>query len=868
MNLLTALPRRSVGALTLFLCSTAALSTAYAADLPQGGKLATGSPGQAKITTSPDLRTMTVSQTGAVVALDWTSFSIGASNLVDIRQSKATDLLINRVTGNVASQINGTLTARGNVFLINPNGISIGASGKVTASGFLASTLDLASSPGAAFDFGRAEAKPLAVDGKIVANGAMGYIVLMGGQVTLGKTASLNAANIALGAGESTSVTLPSAKSGMALSENHRLPGGEIAAAGGTVSISGAVYSKNGSVIIDGGGYASQVLIDGIVTASNSKVSINLDDPSRDLRIGNATDKRIGALNFTPNQPNNSLTIKGVTYKLLWTVDDVKSIANDMRGNYALAQNIDFKDESAFTNNVIVASATSPMFGGALNGLGHRLSNIRLSVSPDAQRVGLFAKVGVDIAPPYPPFASISNLGISNILIAPSGSNWGDVKIGAIAGEMFNANLNNNWVTGTIQAQIDSYRSTNIGGLIGYAGDGWNTLTNNYFSGKILGQSGAQSMASVGGIAGAVQGYLRSNKVSRTTLLGGAWMGGIAGRLWNADSTYDSFDGTIISWNTNIVDDIGYSAAVGGLFGETYWSRIAGGTAQGRIEARGASTVVGGLVGQDLGAAPDDSSYLGATIADSNFLSGTIRGGSRSHVGGIVGYLQALELVDFAPNYFALKNLSANAVISAGNDAVVGGIAGYTVIDNDAWLIAPEYTTYYGLLSSAGSIAAGKGSLIGGIFGRFRGTAHGLLSSMTLSTTGIANAVGGIAGVASGEISDAVFLGRINLARASQKGTMIGVLARYDSGDLNHSIYDKEAGGPAVGAVIDRVGFYDISGPMPISDAQLNTVAGLSDADIRVRATLLNYLSMAGDPPSFTYFTVADGTLPTLKTVR
>lgn len=74
---------------------------------------------------------MTIQQKGAVAALDWASFSIGQTNVVDVRQSKATDLLINRVTGSEASLIAGKLQAQGRVFLINPNGITISSTGNV-----------------------------------------------------------------------------------------------------------------------------------------------------------------------------------------------------------------------------------------------------------------------------------------------------------------------------------------------------------------------------------------------------------------------------------------------------------------------------------------------------------------------------------------------------------------------------------------------------------------------------------------------------------------------------------------------------------------------------------------------------------------
>src|SRR3546814_9612644 len=75
--------------------------------------------------------------------INWQSFSIGEGSRVDIRQPDARSALLNRVTGDTTSTIAGSLNANGQVFLINPNGIQITATGTVRAAGFVASTLDI-----------------------------------------------------------------------------------------------------------------------------------------------------------------------------------------------------------------------------------------------------------------------------------------------------------------------------------------------------------------------------------------------------------------------------------------------------------------------------------------------------------------------------------------------------------------------------------------------------------------------------------------------------------------------------------------------------------------------------------------------------
>ncbi len=74
---------------------------------------------------------ISIHQTSDRAIIDWKGFSIGAGERVDFSQPTARAAVLNRVTGSEASDIRGTLTASGRVFLMNPNGIVIGASGVI-----------------------------------------------------------------------------------------------------------------------------------------------------------------------------------------------------------------------------------------------------------------------------------------------------------------------------------------------------------------------------------------------------------------------------------------------------------------------------------------------------------------------------------------------------------------------------------------------------------------------------------------------------------------------------------------------------------------------------------------------------------------
>lgn len=88
---------------------------------------------------------MDISQSTANGIVNWGSFSIGDGRSVTFRNGDGATL--NRVTGNNASQIMGTLDATGSVYLLNQNGVFFGKNGVVRTGGdFIASTLDISNS--------------------------------------------------------------------------------------------------------------------------------------------------------------------------------------------------------------------------------------------------------------------------------------------------------------------------------------------------------------------------------------------------------------------------------------------------------------------------------------------------------------------------------------------------------------------------------------------------------------------------------------------------------------------------------------------------------------------------------------------------
>ncbi|CAO3434531.1 MBG domain-containing protein [Azospirillum endophyticum] len=128
------------GGLLFALMSCTALTPlpAVAEDaLPTGGRFTAGS---GRIVEQPGgLRIEQGSRTGTV---EWQGFSIGSGKSVHVENGAGATL--NRVTGDLPSRIDGSLTATGSVYLVNRAGIVVGKEGRVdTGGGFYASTHDV-----------------------------------------------------------------------------------------------------------------------------------------------------------------------------------------------------------------------------------------------------------------------------------------------------------------------------------------------------------------------------------------------------------------------------------------------------------------------------------------------------------------------------------------------------------------------------------------------------------------------------------------------------------------------------------------------------------------------------------------------------
>jgi filamentous hemagglutinin len=84
---------------------------------------------------------MDINQATPTATLNWESFDIAAGNIVNFNQPSANSVALNKIFEANPSQIFGTLTSNGQVYLLNPNGLIFGPNSVVNVGGLVASSL-------------------------------------------------------------------------------------------------------------------------------------------------------------------------------------------------------------------------------------------------------------------------------------------------------------------------------------------------------------------------------------------------------------------------------------------------------------------------------------------------------------------------------------------------------------------------------------------------------------------------------------------------------------------------------------------------------------------------------------------------------
>ncbi|MEH6527330.1 MAG: filamentous hemagglutinin N-terminal domain-containing protein [Sneathiella sp.] len=213
---------------------------------------------------------LNVKQTSNRAVIDWRTYDIGEKAHVNYDQPNSSSIAVNRVSASSnASQINGNLTANGQVWILNANGVMFGRNAKIDVAGLIASTAKINTN------------KFMAGDNRLVlSKGGRGSVVNEG-QITIreGGLAAFVAPHVrnngvilaslgkvTLAAGETFTLDLAGdqlIEIGLGADTAKAEQLGEIIAAGGTIEISARAAGDLVDAIIN---------LDGVTSAASATI--------------------------------------------------------------------------------------------------------------------------------------------------------------------------------------------------------------------------------------------------------------------------------------------------------------------------------------------------------------------------------------------------------------------------------------------------------------------------------------------------------------------------------------------------------------------------------------------------------------------
>lgn len=145
-----------------------------------------------------------VNQTSQRAIINWNSFNISGQEKTHFQQP-AGGIMLNRISGDQgASQIYGTLSATGQIILVNPAGIYFGSSAHVNVGGLIASTVGISDQDFLNGKYQFNQASPY--HGSIINNGSIvaadnGLVALIGNSVTNNGLIQANFGHVILSSG-------------------------------------------------------------------------------------------------------------------------------------------------------------------------------------------------------------------------------------------------------------------------------------------------------------------------------------------------------------------------------------------------------------------------------------------------------------------------------------------------------------------------------------------------------------------------------------------------------------------------------------------------------------------------------------------
>jgi len=264
--------RGSVGFLPFALIGGGMMVTTPAQATPAGANIVSGGVTIQNTTA----QRMDIVQTTSKAIIDWKSFNVGVDEHVNFdHQAGADSITLNRVTGGSASTIAGQLTALGNVWILNQNGVIFSSSARVDVGGLMATTSDIGNQD---FLDGKYDFIDTGTDGSVINEGQInikdgGLAAFVAPHVTNNGVITANLGKVALAAGHTFTVDLYGDGMIQLATSAENVPdtvsleqSGEIYAAGGKVHLT----AKAAGNLVD-----NIINMDGVIEATSASVGQN-----------------------------------------------------------------------------------------------------------------------------------------------------------------------------------------------------------------------------------------------------------------------------------------------------------------------------------------------------------------------------------------------------------------------------------------------------------------------------------------------------------------------------------------------------------------------------------------------------------------
>ena len=699
-------------------------STTFALDngaLPTGGKITSGT---GSIATTG--RQMTVNQSTDKMIANWDTFNIGRKAGVTFQQPDKNSVALNKIYDQNPSQILGTLSSNGKIFLINPSGIVFGKGSQVNVGGLVASSLNMADKDFLAGKYtflNDGNAGSVINKGSITAvNG--GVVALIAPKVTNEGTITANGGSVILGAGNQ--VTLDFNGDGLisytidkgavdALVANKGL----IKADGGMVVLTAEAANSLTQAVVNNSGVikaqtlenkGGRILLLSDMENGQTIVSGKLDASAPNGGNGGFIETASNDVKATRGAKITALAPQGTNGT--WLIDPtnftIVSGSNPRNTNSIGATTL----KNALVNaNVTIATDPAGTEKGDIN----VIDNANVTWSQNILSLQAHGDININ---------AVLTANNTAALDMRAGYSTPGTDGGTYNGiDKVRVGFNND---GTFKGQVDFFQAD---GSTPRSGTGFLTINGNgYTVITDLGAAGSTTGTDLQGMNGNLSGYyaLGSNIVATgtTTWNSGAGFDPIGNSGTAFTGQFDGLGHTISNLSINRPND-----DYVGLFGYTSGASLRNvGVVDASITGR---SNVGALVG-----------YNDYSKIDNSYSTGTVTGEYHNegiysvYVGGLVGY----------NNHSNISNSHSGATVTGtvftlygsddeAGDANVGGLVGY----NDSGNINNAYTT--GNVTGTGGVAycaddeAGDAN-VGGLVGYNTGTTAIINSHASGSVTG------------------------------------------------------------------------------------------------------------------------------------